>query len=69
VQADRNQFFRFERDRGEALVDGKCTKLIVTDNLQQVRRCVDKVALLYLVEMIEAGATGLICDRPLQKHT
>ena len=34
------------------------TIVIVTHNMEQARRCADKVAFFYLGEMIEAGPTG-----------
>ena len=45
------------------------TILIVTHNMEQARRCADKVAFFYLGEMIEAGATEQMFDAPRQKRT
>ena len=40
------------------------TILIVTHNMEQARRCADKVAFFYLGEMIEAGGTEQMFDAP-----
>ena len=45
------------------------TILIVSHNMEQARRCADKVAFFYLGEMIEAGPTAQIFDAPRQTHT
>jgi phosphate transport system ATP-binding protein len=45
------------------------TILIVTHNLEQARRCADKVAFFYLGEMIEAGPATQMFDAPQQQHT
>jgi phosphate transport system ATP-binding protein len=45
------------------------TIMIVTHNMEQPRRCADKVAFLYLGEMIEAGQTEQMFDAPRQKQT
>ena len=45
------------------------TILFVTHNMEQARRCADKVAFFYLGEMIEAGATEQMFDASRQKQT
>ena len=45
------------------------TIVIVTHNLEQARRCAEKVAFLYLGEMIETGATAQMFDAPRQQST
>jgi len=45
------------------------TIVIVTHNLEQARRCAEKVAFLYLGEMIETGATAQMLDAPRQRST
>jgi phosphate transport system ATP-binding protein len=45
------------------------TIVIVTHNMEQARRCADKVAFFYLGEMIEAGPTGQMFDAPRQGRT
>ena len=45
------------------------TILIVSHNMEQARRCADKVAFFYLGEMIEAGPTAQIFDAPRQTQT
>jgi len=45
------------------------TIVIVTHNMEQARRCADKIAFFYLGEMIEAGASKQMFEAPRQKHT
>jgi phosphate transport system ATP-binding protein len=45
------------------------TIVIVTHNMEQARRCADKVAFFYLGEMIEAGSAGQMFDAPQHRRT
>jgi phosphate transport system ATP-binding protein len=45
------------------------TIVIVTHNMEQARRCADKMAFFYLGQMIEAGATNQMFEAPRQKCT
>jgi phosphate transport system ATP-binding protein len=45
------------------------TILMVTHNMEQARRCADKVAFFYLGEMIEAGSTTRMFEAPRTQRT
>ncbi len=45
------------------------TILIVTHNMEQARRCADRVAFFYLGEMIESGSMAQMFEAPQQKRT
>jgi phosphate transport system ATP-binding protein len=42
---------------------------IVTDNMQQVARCADRVAFFHLGEMVEVGSAAQIFAPPPQRRT
>ena len=43
--------------------------VIVTHNLQQARRIADRVAFMYLGELVEFGATASMFTEPTKKQT
>jgi phosphate transport system ATP-binding protein len=45
------------------------TIIIVTHSMQQAARCADRVAFMYLGEMIEVGSAEQIFTHPTSKHT
>jgi phosphate transport system ATP-binding protein len=45
------------------------TVVLITHNMQQAARCADRVAFLYLGEMVESGSAEQIFTDPRQTHT